>query len=169
MSHQHPLAIRQVRRGDLDACCDVESAAFPADEAASRDRVTQRLSIYPEGFLVAEREARIVGLVMCGASHQPDLADEALKDLVAHDPDGAHLVVFSVAVHPSEQRRGLGGRLVQATLDRARALGKTAVLLLCKDHLVGFYERHGFVMVGPSASTHGGARWIEMRCDVAPT
>ena len=160
------ITIRQVRPADLDACCAVETAAFPADEAASPDRVRQRLDAYPQGFLVAERAGRLIGLVMSGATHQPDLADEALKDMVDHDPQGAHLVVFSVAVHPLEQGRGLGGLLVEAILTRAfDHLGKTSVLLLCKETLVAFYQRYGFVEVGPSASTHGGARWIEMRRD----
>lgn len=163
------INIRQVEPADLDAACVVEAAAFPADEAAAPAKIKKRLETYPDGFLVAEEnkpEATIVGLVMCGATHQPDLADEELKDMVGHDPDGENFVVFSVAVLPRAQGQGLGGKLVGALVERARVLGKRHVLLLCKENLIPFYQRYGFADVGLSASTHGGARWHEMRCDL---
>ena len=164
------VIVRQARPADLNACCAVEAAAFPADEAASSAKIKNRLVVYPEGFLVAklagEVAGELAGIVMSGATHQPDLADEALKDMVGHDPTGENLVVFSVAVLPEMQGRGLGGRLVEAFLERGRGMGKERVLLLCKENLLTFYGRHGFVNAGLSASTHGGARWYEMRCEL---
>jgi hypothetical protein len=34
---------------------------------------------------------------------------------------------------------------------------------MCKQHLISYYERMGFEHVGVSKSTHGGAKWHEMR------
>ena len=36
-------------------------------------------------------------------------------------------------------------------------------LITCKDRLVHYYEKFGFVNEGKSASVHGGAVWYDMR------
>jgi N-acetylglutamate synthase-like GNAT family acetyltransferase len=40
--------------------------------------------------------------------------------------------------------------------------GRKAIFLLCKTHLISFYEKFGFEWACKSASTHGGAEWHEM-------
>jgi amino-acid N-acetyltransferase len=56
----------------------------------------------------------------------------------------------SVAVRPSAQKRGLGGRLTAAALEQARALGIRDVYLLTTT-AAPFFERHGFEPVARSA------------------
>ena len=132
-----------------------------------RSRTSARAPCFSQsGFLVAECDGEIVGFVNSGASDQDDLADESLKDMVGHDPSGRNLVVFSVAVQPSAQGQGVATQLLPAFIEQARLLGKESVLLLCKAHLVGFYERFGFQDEGLSNSVHGGARWHTMRRDM---
>jgi hypothetical protein len=48
-------------------------------------------------------------------------------------------------------------------VEEARAKQKQNVLLMCKQHLVAYYEKMGFQHLGLSKSTHGGAEWHEMR------
>lgn len=165
--HSQPgrFEVRSVRPADVAACAALEAACFPEAEAASPERVAQRAATFPDGFVVLELDGQVVGMVNSAASDQPDLADEELKGLVGHDPRGANLVVFSVAVHPRLQGRGWSRPLLEGYLQRARELGKRAVLLLCKQHLVPYYARFGFVDRGRSASTHGGAVWHEMRAE----
>ena len=38
-------------------------------------------------------------------------------------------------------------------------------MLTCKEELLHFYERFGFVSEGVSGSVHGGAVWYQMRLD----
>lgn len=154
--------VRTVRPEDVERCAAIEAACFPPEEAASPERVAQRARTFPEGFLVAELCGEVIGMVNGGASHAPDLADETFKALAGHEPDGAHLVIFSIAILPELQAHGLSTPLLVAYLERARTSGRRSVLLLCKERLVPYYARFGFVDRGPSASTHGGARWHEM-------
>lgn len=52
-----------------------------------------------------------------------------------------------LAVDPDAGRRGIGGALVQAVLDRARSLGLARVVLCSQDRMTSVhkvYERHGF-------------------------
>ena len=48
-------------------------------------------------------------------------------------------------------------------MEEARQRKKENILLLCKHHLITYYEKLGFDHVGLSKSTHGGAEWHEMR------
>lgn len=47
-------------------------------------------------------------------------------------------------------------------IEISKKMGKEKVLLLCKENLMGMYERMGYKKIGISASTHGGAVWYEM-------
>ena len=154
--------IRRVTARDLDACSDVESASFPPSESASREKIARRIEQFPQGFLVADLGSRVVGHINSGATDEDDITDEAFKALVGHDPNGAHIVVFSLAVLSEFRGRGIATELMQTFVEESRRLGKQQVMLLCKDELVGFYERLGFCYVGVSSSAHGGACWNEM-------
>lgn len=160
------LEVRTVTASDIPACARIEAACFPPEEAASPEKLAKRAALYPDGFVVGVLDGEVVGFANGAATHQPDLADEAFKDLVGHDPTGTALVIFSLTVRPDLQGRGLSRPLLEGFLSRAKALRKERVLLLCKAHLVPYYARFGFVDLGRSASTHGGAVWHEMRLDL---
>ena len=112
--------------------------ALPRDVAAIRDLVDpyarerillpKELVGYYEAvqeFLVAVDDAdRVVG---CGALHVmwSDLGE-----------------VRTLAVHPGLRRRGIGHVLLEALLDRGRALGLARVF--CLTFEVDFFRRHGF-------------------------
>ena len=53
--------------------------------------------------------------------------------------------------------------IVFQDVDEAEKEGRLGVVLTCKDYLVHFYERLGFVNEGVSDSTHGGVTWYQMR------
>lgn len=36
------------------------------------------------------------------------------------------------------------------------------MILTCKDHLIHYYQKFGFVHQGVSVSCHGGAKWNDM-------
>lgn len=61
----------------------------------------------------------------------------------------------------------VGARLATRVLERAiadsRERGRAELVLTCKDELVGFYARLGFVDEDVSASTHGGVAWQQLR------
>lgn len=160
------IIIRNVLPGDLEECFLVETSGFPPEEAASRETIQLRIETFPEGFLVAEMDGRVVGMLNSAATDQDDISDEELKQLVGHDPGGKNLVVFALAVLPEFQKRGIARQLMSRFVEEARRGQKEKILLMCKRHLVAYYETMGFVNAGLSRSTHGGAEWHEMRLEL---
>lgn len=154
--------VRMVEPEDLTACHTIEANSFPPAEAAWTTSLDKRISNYPEGFLVCEHRGRIIGQVNSGATSKDDIADEAFKQLIGHDPEGENIVIFSLSVMPEYRNQGVGSKLLNSFVEQARDLGKSKVMLLCKEELVPYYSRHGFQDDGVSASTHGGAEWHEM-------
>jgi len=157
------IIIRNVLPKDLDECFLVETAGFPPEEAASRETVQLRIETFPEGFFVAEMDGRIVGMLNSAATDKDDISDEELKQLIGHDPNGKNMVVFALAVLPEFQKRGIARQLMSRFVAEARERRKENVFLMCKQHLIAYYERMGFAHAGLSRSTHGGAEWHEMR------
>ena len=91
-----------------------------------------------------------------GATDKEDISDEELKQLIGHDAGGKNMVVFALAVLPEFQKQGIARRLMSTFVEEARQRGHEHVLLLCKRHLMAYYEKMGFIHMGPSRSTHGG-------------
>lgn len=158
------LVIRQALMTEGELLADIEAVCFPPAEAASREAVLERLETFPENFLVAERDGKIVGFINGGTTDVPYLPDEFYHDVSLHKPEGAYQTVFGLNVLPEHRRQGIAEQLITAFLKLAKKREKKAVILTCKDHLVHYYERFGFVKYGKSDSCHGGATWYDMRC-----
>ncbi len=160
------LIIRTAEEKDTHRCFQIESLCFEPSEAASLHKIQIRQQQYPDGFLIAEYNGSVIGMINSGATDKPDLADEEFKDMIGHDPGGKNLVIFSVAVIPEFQNKGISQKLMMAFLERAKDLDKRSVFLLCKSDLVTYYEKAGFNNCGESPSKHGGSSWWEMRLDL---
>lgn len=93
----------------------------------------------------------------------PDLTDEMYADAALHDENGAWQMIFGVNTLPHCRRRGYAGLLLQRAIADARAQGRKGLVLTCKEKLLHYYAKFGFVNEGVSASTHGGVVWYQMR------
>ena len=60
-------------------------------------------------------------------------------------------------------RHGCAGQVLRRVIADARERGRRGCVLTCKDALVHYYEKFGFVNEGVSQSTHGGVVWHDMR------
>lgn len=156
------LEIRHGRVEDLEECFRLEGKTFPEEEAASKENIEVRLSKFSEGFIVGVVEGRIVAHINSGSTNKDDITDEGFKGLVGHEPCGENIVIFSVAVDPEYQKRGVATLMMRKFIEVSRGLGKKKVLLLCKENLMKMYEGMGYKKIGKSTSTHGGASWYEM-------
>lgn len=156
------LHIRNVTEQDLEGCYVVETRCFLPAEVASREKVEKRIRLFPQGFLVAELNNRIIGFINSAATHQEEIAAAEFKEMVGHQADGRNMVAFALAVLPEFQRKGVAQKLMWRFIDVARELKKEKIMLICKPSLISYYERFGFIYAGESASTHGGSRWHEM-------
>lgn len=156
------IIIRQVMPEDLDAVARVEAVCFPEAEAAPRASFSQRIRTFPESFLVAEKNGEIIGFINGCATDERTICDEMFEDAGYHKQDGAYQSIFGLDVAPEWQHRGLAGRLMESLIEDARKRGRRGLILTCKEHLIGFYERFGYRNMGISGSVHGGAVWYDM-------
>ena len=141
----------------------LEAACFPAAEAATAESLRQRLARYPRHFWVLEREGRIVAMLNGMVTDEPDLRDAMYEDASLHREDGAWQMIFGVDTHPDYRRRGCAGKLLKHVIAEAKAQGRKGLVLTCKDKLVPYYSKFGFVSEGISRSTHGDVVWYQMR------
>jgi len=156
------INIRIVNQQDLDRCFEIESVSYSGDEAATKEKILNRIKTYPEGFIVLENDTEIIGFVNSGATQKVELSDEEFKELIGHDPEGKHIVILSVVIHPDYQGKGMASKLMNSFIDKMKALGKTDIFLICQSELIDMYARYGFVNLGKSDSDHGGMSWNEM-------
>ena len=68
-----------------------------------------------------------------------------------------------MAVEPTAQGRGLGSSIFQAFERSARASGATSIVLNAREDVQLFYQRHGFVAVGPAPTLFGVVKHVRMR------
>lgn len=157
------LKIRQASLEDLDRISTIENTCFPSAEAAKRDALADRLTVYPQGFFVGELNNQIVGFINGACTNGPTIEDKYFESMTHHQEKGKHLMVFGLDVHPDYQHRGYAKALMQHFINFAKTQNKNAVLLTCKEHLVHYYEGFDYVNEGKSASCHGGAIWYDMK------
>ena len=160
--NQH-LTMRHAAMADLPALTAVEAACFPPAEAATREDFARRLAVYPDHFWLLWEGNRLVSFVNGMATDEPDLRDEMYQNAALHQPDGAWQMIFGVNTLPDCRRRGYAARALQAAVNDARAAGRKGLVLTCKDPMVHYYAKFGFVEEGMSGSTHGGVAWHQMR------
>jgi N-acetylglutamate synthase-like GNAT family acetyltransferase len=156
------LHFRQPTLEDAERCHAIEIGAYEGDEAATLEKIRTRIAQYPEGFLLLERQGEIIGLINSGCAFTVEMADEAFKELVGHDPAAPNVVIMSVVVDPAHQGQGHARRLMDAFIQRMNALHKQSIHLMCKEQHVELYRRMGYQYVQPSPSEHGGMAWHEM-------
>ena len=157
------MTIRTAAPADLEAVTAIEAACFPPAEAAGRASLAGRLAVYPDHFWLLEDEGQIVGFVNGMCTDTPDLADEMYDDPALHSESGAWQMIFGVDTLPAYRRQGCAARLLEHVAAAAKAQGRKGVVLTCKDRLVHYYAKFGFVDEGVSASTHGDVVWHQMR------
>ena len=155
------VIIRRVEVQDLADCFNVESVCY-STEGATRERIRKRIALFPEGFLVALVDDHVIGMINSGSTNKDDITDEAFKAMVGHEHNGANIVIFSLAVSPEFQKQGIANQLMLRFIEASKKLGKQKIMLICKSSLIDYYQKHGFIYVGESTSTHGGFKWHEM-------
>ena len=155
------IKIRNADKYDVGGCYRTESACY-ATEGATKEKIQKRIMLYSEGFLIAESEGEIIGLINSAATDKEDITDEDFKDMVGHTKDGRNMVIFSLAVLPEFQGKGISKQLMSKFIEVSKNLKKEKILLICKSKLVSYYQNYGFLYGGKSKSKHGGFEWHEM-------
>lgn len=158
------MKIRKATMDDLDAISEVESECFPAAEAATKEEFRERLESYADHFLLMFDGEKLAAFIDGFVTDEPDLTDEMYENAAMHNESGKWQMIFGVNTLPEYRRRGLAGALINEMIAEARRQGRDGLVLTCKDRLVHYYAKFGFLNEGVSEkSTHGGAVWNQMR------
>ena len=161
--NNHRISIRHAAADDLECITALESACFPPADAADRESFRARLSVYPDYFWLLEEDGKVVAMINGLVTDIPVLQDIMFEDAGIHKADGAWQMIFGVATNPDYQGKGYASMIMERVIADAGAQGRKGIVLTCKDKLLPFYERFGFVNEGVSKSEHGGAVWYDMR------
>ena len=158
------MKIRKATINDLKELARIEQECFPVAEAATEEIFCRRLEVYPDFFWILENEAgEIVSFVNGMAIDNEILTDEMFENPDLHNKNGDWQIIFGVNTLPEFRRKGYAERVLRRVVEDTKKDGRKGIVLTCKDKLVSFYEKIGFVNEGLSESTHGNAIWYNMR------
>ena len=157
------MNIRTATIKDLEAVTSVEAECFPPAEAATREELAERLKYYADHFWLMFDGDKLIAFVDGFVTDEENLTDEMYEKADMHRENGAWQMIFGVNTLPDYRRHGYAGQLLERAIADARAQGRRGLVLTCKDRLVHYYAKFGFVSEGVSASTHGGVVWYQMR------
>ena len=158
------MLIRTATIDDLEAVASVEAECFPAAEAATTEEFKDRLKHYGNHFWLMFDEDKLIAFADGLVTDEADLRDEMYERADLHNESGRWQMIFGVNTLPEYRRRGYAGELIQRAINDAKAQGRSGIVLTCKDKLVDYYAKFGFVNEGKSdKSQHGGVEWFQMR------
>ena len=158
------MNIRTATLQDIDQIAAVEKECFPAAEAATKEEFEQRLSHYADHFWLLFEDDTLIAFVDGMVTDQEDLTDEMYEKAEMHNENGAWQMIFGVNTLPAYRRNGYAGELIRRAIYDAKQQGRKGLVLTCKEKLVSYYAKFGFLDEGVSEkSTHGNAEWHQMR------
>ena len=157
------MEIRTAGTEDIAALTAVETECFPPAEAATAQEFVDRVRYYGNHFWLLYEGDKLISFVDGFVTDEADLTDEMYENAAMHNEDGAWQMIFGVNTLPDYRRHGYAGQLLERAIADARAQGRRGLVLTCKDRLVHYYAKFGFVSEGVSESTHGGVVWYQMR------
>ena len=157
------MVIRTAYMTDLNAIAAVEAACFPSAEAASKAEFEERIKHYGDHFWLMFDNGKLIAFVDGLVTDIPDLTDEMYERAEIHNSRGAWQMIFGVNTLPEYRRNGCAGTLINRCINDAKTQGRKGVVLTCKDALIPYYSKFGFVNEGISKSVHGNVKWNQMR------
>ena len=160
------MNIRYATMADLDDIASVESECFPVLEAATKEEFEQRIKYYGNHFWLMFDEGKLIAFVDGFVTDEADLTDEMYENASMHNENGAWQMIFGVNTLPEYRRCGYAKELIKKAILDARKQNRKGLVLTCKESLVPYYSRFGFVDEGiTDKSTHGNVLWHQMRLD----
>lgn len=157
------MNIRKATMEDVEAVSAMELCCFPEAEAATKKSFEERIKIFGDYFWLLEEDGRLIGMINGMVSDEPKLMDEMFENANLHNEKGAWQMIFGVETIPEYREKGCASLLMKRVIEDCKKQGRKGIVLTCKDKLVHYYEKFGYINEGKSASVHGGAIWYDMR------
>ena len=158
------MKITYAEKKDITAIAAAEAACFPPAEAATEQEFVERIKYYGNHFWLLYDADKLIAFVDGFVTDEPDLTDTMYENACMHSENGAWQMIFGVNTLPEYRKRGYAGELIRRAIADARQQGRKGLVLTCKERLIAYYAKFGFVGEGVSEkSTHGNVRWHQMR------
>ncbi|MNG25339.1 Acetyltransferase (GNAT) family protein [compost metagenome] len=90
---------------------------------------------------------------------QPYITDDLFKEIKENPKRGGYQSILGLAVSKQARGQGIAKILLEEIEKLSLYNGRDGITLTCKQDLISFYERLGFVNHGKSESRHGGVEW----------
>ncbi|KAL1605816.1 hypothetical protein SLS59_002935 [Nothophoma quercina] len=157
-----------------ELCTGLFSSAYPT--SAGPLGAIQKTRTFPSvDSRDSDRKRILLGQIISTKSSSNLVTDDSMdypKDFltnyqltpsIGHNEDGETVCLHSLCVHPDFASQGLGQVLLKSYVQRIKDSGVAKrIALLCRERLIGFYEKAGFKKVGPSKCQYGGGNWYDM-------
>jgi ATP-binding cassette subfamily B multidrug efflux pump len=158
--------IRYATMADLDDIASVESVCFPVLEAATKEEFEQRIKYFGNHFWLMFDEGKLIAFVDGFVTDESDLTDDMYENASMHNENGAWQMIFGVNTLPEYRRCGYAKELIEKVILDAGKQNRKGLVLTCKESLVPYYSKFGFIDEGiTDKSTHGNVQWHQMRLD----
>ena len=112
----------------LNEIIEIEKECFPEKSQLSKDYLLFLWRKFPEGFLVAKEEEKILGYGIC-------------------QKEGKEGVIFSLAVKPKYQGRGIGSKILERLIETLKKEKIEKISLHARkknEKAINFYQKFGF-------------------------
>ena len=157
------MTIKTATIEDLETVSAVEAECFPPAEAATKEEFEKRLTHYGKHFWLMFDGDKLIAFVDGFVTDEADLTDEMYEKAEMHRENGDWQMIFGVNTIPAYRKKGYAGELIKRAIADAREQGRKGLVLTCKDRLIPYYAKFGFVNEGVSESVHGNVVWNQMR------
>ena len=157
------MLIRRADINDANSIANLEAQCFPESEAATPEQFKERLKHYAKHFWLMFNDDKLIAFVDGLVTDNRDLNDDMYAHADMHNESGKWQMIFGVNTIPAYRRRGHAEKLLRRMIDDAREQNRHGLVLTCKENLIHYYAKLGFVNEGKSKSSHGGAEWYQMR------
>lgn len=147
---------------DLEEINAIENQCFPPNEAASFESLSKRLKVFPNHFWILENDSKMIGYINGMVTNNKTIHDEMFANVELHDENGSWQSVFSLAVSPEYRNSGHAAQLIHHLIEKCKEQKRKGITLTCKEYLISYYNKFGFVDLGISKSVHGGEIWHDM-------
>ncbi|QKE73386.1 GNAT family N-acetyltransferase [Arthrobacter citreus] len=156
------LSLRNVQSSDLKQLITIENEGFSKEEAATKEAFIERIQLIPDTFIVAEKDGEILGYINGPIINQPYITDDLFEKIKLNPDQGGYQSILGLAVSKQARKQGIAKSLIEKMDELVEENERLGITLTCKQELVSFYEKLGFVNHGLSDSKHGGVSWYNL-------
>ncbi|MGV3464864.1 MAG: GNAT family N-acetyltransferase [Heyndrickxia sp.] len=156
------ISLRNVETSDLEQLLIIENEGFSIKEAATKEAFEERIQLIADTFIVAEKDGVILGFINGPVIDQLYITDDLFEKIKENPESGGYQSILGLAVSKQARNQGISKILMGKMEELAIENGRVGITLTCKQELVSFYEKLGFVNHGIAESQHGGVRWYNM-------